>query len=139
MSESEENESQPIPDAQIDEALAEIPHAAAAESAKTEPEEAISVVRYQAEKLQIENDGLRDELEAAKDVHALRKEYIPKLFYLTVGWLSTVLVFVGLVARGIFVLSDKVLIALITSTTVSVIGIFMLAAKWLFPHKKDQP
>jgi len=32
-----------------------------------------------------------------------------------------------------FALSDKVLIAFITSTTASVIGIFYVVAKWLFP------
>jgi hypothetical protein len=35
--------------------------------------------------------------------------------------------------RFYFTLSDKVLIAFITSTTASVIGIFIIVAKWLFP------
>ena len=43
-----------------------------------------------------------------------------------------------MVAQGVrtFYLSDNVLIALITSTTVNVIGIFVIAARWLFANQK---
>jgi hypothetical protein len=93
------------------------------------------------EKLQIENDRLRQELKEAKDVHQLRKDYSGKLFSLIVVWLIFVLVYVGLAAStgGRFRLAESVLIAFITSTTVSVLGLFLLVAKWLFPssHKDE--
>lgn len=37
-----------------------------------------------------------------------------------------------------FGLTEKVLIAFITSTTASVIGIFVIVAKWLFPSEKKE-
>ncbi len=52
------------------------------------------------------------------------------------------LVFVGLsvVATGIkwLLLSDAVLIALVTTTTATVLGIFIIVAKWLFPPPKEK-
>jgi|GEM_PF-4870000 len=74
--------------------------------------------------------------------HALfdtRKEYAGKLFWLIVSWLSAVIILIamaGFRAWG-FSLSDSVLIAFITSTTVSVLGLFIVAAKWLFPSDKS--
>ena len=50
------------------------------------------------------------------------------------AWLGSVallLLLQGLKVWG-FWLSDKVIIAYITSTTVSVLGLFHIAAKWLF-------
>jgi hypothetical protein len=80
---------------------------------------------------------LEDENERLRDVHELRKEYIPRLFGLTCVWLVVVTVFLWRVAGGWnFYLSDNVLIALITSTTINVIGIFLIAARWLFPTQK---
>jgi hypothetical protein len=91
------------------------------------------------QRIKIEVEHLRDQVAAYKETHDLRKEYIPKLFWLTVAWLA----FVGItlwraadIGGRYFHLSDNVLITLITSTTINVIGIFMLAARWLFPSKK---
>lgn len=96
------------------------------------------------------------------DTHDLRKRYTRHLFLLTCIWLSSVLMFVGLTGlkgtipfpfywtpaslnldcsycwRFYFSLSDKVLIAFITSTTASVIGIFVIVAKWLFPSLQKE-
>lgn len=101
-------------------------------------------------------------LKEAIDKHALRQRYTTHLFTLTCIWLSFVLLFVGLTGtkgalpipfhrlasaislnldncldcwKFYFSLSDKVLIAFITSTTASVIGIFLIVAKWLFPSE----
>lgn len=96
----------------------------------------------------------------AGDTHNLRKVYTTKLFFLTCVWLIAVLFFVGAsafrgigftgilhptvgwnvpaeecvncIARFYFQVSDKVLIAFITSTTASVIGIFVIVVRWLF-------
>ena len=141
MSESEENANPQTLDPPITEAIAEaieeIPDVAAAEGAKAPGDAATSHLRFQAEKLQLEITRLSDENDALRDVHELRKEYIPKLFILTVVWLGFVVFLLLMVAQGArtFYLSDSVLIALITSTTVNVIGIFLIAARWLFPKK----
>jgi len=47
------------------------------------------------------------------------------------GSVAVLLLMVGFHMWG-FNLSDKVIIAYITSTTVSVLGLFHIAAKWLF-------
>lgn len=89
----------------------------------------------EAERLQLENEGLRAELGRASELHDLRKTYTDKLFGLISWWLIIVVYLVILSAffRPAFTLSDSVLIAFITSTTVTVIGLFIIVAKWLFP------
>jgi hypothetical protein len=137
MSESEKNANRPTLNEPIDEALAEIEGAADDEDKKAKTDEPLYIVRYESERLYLENRRLEDENAELSDVHELRKEYIPKLYWLTVTWLIFVVILVWKVAEGpYFYLSDRVLITLVTSTTVNVIGIFMLAARWLFPPKK---
>ena len=141
MRESEENAKRellnpPIAET-VAEAIEEIPNVVAVEEAKEPRDAATSQLRLQAEKLQLQISRLSDENDELKDVHELRKEYIPKLFWRTVGWLAFVVVTIWRVAADReFYFSENVLIALITSTTVNVIGIFVIAARWLFPHKK---
>lgn len=94
---------------------------------------------YELEELKFKVSKLEQDLKEARDLHKIRKSYIDRMFALIVSWLLTVITFVALNAFKIksFILSDSVLIAFITSTTVSVLGIFIIAAKWLFstPHK----
>lgn len=86
-------------------------------------------------KLETEVERLKSELQHAKDLHEIRKKYTGRLFWLIVAWLSVVIIFVTLTAtiKPYFNLADSVLIAFITSTTISVLGLFILVAKWLFP------
>lgn len=88
------------------------------------------------DRLKIANERLNNELLESQELHSIRKTYTGRLFGLIVGWLIFVLVYVALTAtlRPYFNLSDGVLIAFITSTTVSVLGLFVLVAKWLFPN-----
>jgi hypothetical protein len=85
---------------------------------------------------------LEQQLEEARDTHKLRLGYAGKIFRLVVVWLACVIgaVFLaGLNYRG-FALSDGVLIAFITSSTASVVGLFFVVAKWMFPdgsNRKD--
>ncbi len=60
------------------------------------------------------------------------------LFGLVSIWLSAVIVTIFLCGFAYidFNLSDSVLIAFITSTTTSVIGLFLLVARWLFGNKE---
>lgn len=83
------------------------------------------------------------ELGQKADEHKLRISSFKKLFWLMVAWLVAcfiVVVLSGLSFQvyGIYVglvLSDSVLIALLGSTTINVLGIFAIAAKWLFPKQ----
>jgi hypothetical protein len=74
----------------------------------------------------------------ANDIHTMRLEYANRIFTLVVLWLIAVGIavlasgFGGVNDRG-FYLSDKVLIAFISSTTINVIGLFIVVAKWMYP------
>lgn len=94
----------------------------------------------ESERLRLEVKRLSNRLDEAEDVYKLRKRYTNRLFWLTVGWLIAVVTFIALAAFHVkgFTLSDSVIIAFITSTTVSVIGLFLIPAKWLFPAKDDE-
>lgn len=86
-----------------------------------------------------ENQGLKEanqKLQQAADEHSLRIRTFNKLFILMVFWL--IITIVTLVLSGgldSFNLSDAVLITLLSTTTLNVLGIFAIAAKWLFPKK----
>jgi hypothetical protein len=92
------------------------------------------------EKKTLELEGLKGKLNRIANIHEVRKTYLRRLFVLTVIWLVMVVVFVlmaGFGYRG-FKLADSVIIAFITSTTVSVLGLFHFAAKWLFPARRKK-
>lgn len=76
-----------------------------------------------------EVDGLKLDLRQ-------RKEYANKIFYLIVAWLIVLLGVLLLQGFGKtddgFSLSDSVLLAFIGGTTVNVLGIFVIVAKYIF-------
>ncbi len=104
-------------------------------------------LKIENQKLQIENQGLELQNQRLKDqnlrlteLHDTRKQYVGRLFWLITAWLAGVIALVTLTAtlKNIFTLADSVLIAFITSTTVSVIALFVIVAKWLFPSANDK-
>ena len=67
-----------------------------------------------------------------------RKTYAGRIFRLLIGWLcvvASILCLRGFSKLTFFNLSDAVLMTLIGSTTASVVGIFIIVAKYLFPQK----
>ena len=99
-------------------------------------------LKIENRKLQIENQGLelqnqrlKDENTRLTELHDTRKQYVGRLFWLITAWLAVVigLVILSATLKDFFTLADGVLIAFITSTTVSVIALFVIVAKWLFP------
>ena len=75
----------------------------------------------------------KDRIEREKDVYTFRKKGYSALFQLICGWLALVgVVLLGVATRCLH-LSDTVLVALLTTSTATVLGIFAIAAKWLFP------
>jgi hypothetical protein len=86
-------------------------------------------------KIEFQLQCLWQELAELKDTHALRLAYTGRIFWLVVAWLACVvicIVFSGFRYHE-FRLSDAVLIAFISSTTVNVVGLFVLVAKWMYP------
>jgi hypothetical protein len=86
--------------------------------------------------------SLRQCLKETEDTHKLRLDYTKRIFWLICIWLICVAasIFMSGFPWFGFKLSDKVLITFITSTTISVLGIFVIVAKWMFPNnnKKDK-
>lgn len=87
--------------------------------------------------LAVEIDKLRAELDSFKQDVAQRKQYAPRLFVLTCCWLGAVIAI--LLLQGFsagtahfFSLGNEVLIALLGTTTINVIGLFYIVAKYLF-------
>ena len=72
-----------------------------------------------------------------------REKYASRIFRLVVCWLSSILLIV--IAQGVrwpwmsryigFDLPESVLIALVTTTTASVVGILLIVTRYLFPQR----
>ncbi len=92
------------------------------------------------EQLRVDIEKLRAELDSFKQDIGQRRTFAPKLYVLTCWWLGCVIVIV--LTQGFsegryhfFRLNDGVLIALLGTTTVNVVGLFYVVAKYLFPEK----
>jgi hypothetical protein len=97
-----------------------------------EPDPSVDLDDYRQEH---EIATLRQQLREAIETHDNRITYIGRVFGLVIAWLACVVLCValsGFTAWG-FKLSDQVLIAFITSTTINVVGLFVVVAKWLYP------
>lgn len=57
--------------------------------------------------------------------------------YVWIGTVVVVIILQGFSSRTGFVLSDKILLTLITTTTVNVLGLFLIALNYLYP-KQDR-
>lgn len=66
-----------------------------------------------------------------------RKRYSYRIFLITSGWLIAVLTIIILSGLNILKLSDAVLIALLGSTTVNVLGFFVIVIQYLFNKDKS--
>lgn len=78
---------------------------------------------------------LREEIRQTRHLHVARMVLLCGLFGLVLLWLSSIillLLMVGFSSLISFNLSDKVVITYITTTTASVLGLFIIAAKWLY-------
>lgn len=71
------------------------------------------------------------------DDNKARKTFSQRLFFITVLWMFIVLVIVIQCGRKAIVLSDGVLIALITTTTANVFGFFYVVVNYLFNKDKS--
>ncbi len=105
-------------------------------------------------RLDRERETLLRELSERDQLHALRTSHARKLFWLTVVWI--VVIWVILLFQGFgqwffpipdyfkgwvhipFKLSDSVIIAFMTSTTATVLGLYGIAAYWLYGKPKAE-
>lgn len=84
--------------------------------------------------------SLRQELGERAQTAQQRIQYSAKIFKLVGVWLLVVfalLLLAGFGSQRWFHLSDTVLVAFLTTTTVNVLGIFIIVANWLFPKKAN--
>ena len=86
-------------------------------------------------------DGHQASLESYRQDTKQRKEFSDKIFSFLVGWTIFVCSFIMLAGVKVLDVGSEVLITLLGTTTVSIVGIFMAVAKYLFPvrHKSDKP
>jgi lipopolysaccharide export LptBFGC system permease protein LptF len=131
-----ERPSQPDPDLQL---IADAP----APQALQQEEVVAEAIRRERERLELEQ--LRELVRELRQNTEQRRQYATRLFAVMVGWLAVVAYVVlaqgfgvGFYRGGPFHLSDSVVIALITTTTATVIGAFLTVANYLFP-KRDLP
>jgi hypothetical protein len=100
----------------------------------------VSVIEANAKEIKELSLDAEFEKEALKrlvdDNHA-RKSYSQWLFAITVIWMFVVLIIVIQCGRRSLVLSDGVLIALITTTTANVFGFFYVVVNYLFNKDKS--
>jgi hypothetical protein len=137
-----EREKKPPPNPAPSELTKELQEAAQIEASAVQPNDPLAAAGeriLQLEEKILRLEHLSHDLRVEKDRHKLRVPYIDRLYWLTVIWLLIVIIFLSLQATvKKFNLSDSVLIAFITSTTVSVIGLFVLVGKWLFPSSEKK-
>jgi len=66
-----------------------------------------------------------------------RKLYANLSFTIVTMWLVFVLIIFIAIGKGFLKYSDNVVIAFLTTTTIEVIGIYLIVANYLFPLKKN--
>ena len=89
------------------------------------------------EQERLENEKRETDLKETQQNIAERRKYAGRIFWLAAAWLAAVLVIVtvhGIQAIG-FELSEASLIALITTTTGSVLGSLLIVMRYLFPGR----
>lgn len=101
------------------------------------PGEKLEKNKLELDALRVKNSKLEQTVKQAEETHELRKFYAKLVFGILAIWLIFVLAAVfmaGFKYKG-FELPSEVLIAFITSSTVNVIGLFVIVAGWLYPKK----
>ena len=86
-------------------------------------------------KIEFQLACLQQEFSELAANHELRLSYTGRIYWMVVAWLVCVVIclaFAGFSAYG-FKLSDTVLVAILSTTTVNAIGLFVLVAKWMYP------
>lgn len=115
------------------------------QSTKVDTEEAVKEERkelqegkiHELEKQALELQLLKAQIRKFEDDNTGRREFSRSIFTVTVIWMFLVLMIIIQCANRKWHLSDSVLIALITTTTANVIGVFIIVANYLFNRDKS--
>lgn len=117
-----------------------------------DPDPSKSLDEYRTARLEAELNELKRQYEERKDLHGIRTKHAWLLFYLTVAWI--VIVWIVILLQGFgqwffptppltpnqfylkFKLSDTVTVAFMTSTTATVLGLYGIAAYWMYGNGK---
>jgi hypothetical protein len=102
------------------------------ESSPSEPD---SDVRVDLERERLEIERLRTDLNSLKNDITARKVYVGLTYFLVIVWLGLIIWIIIATGSGWYKLSDTVLVALITTTTLNVLGLFLVVTQYLFPKK----
>ena len=103
-----------------------------------EEEQQYSILRSKQRGMELDNKHKEEDLKGKAQDREQRKAYALKIFWLLCIYLFCVgvlLVLSGLSCAP-FILSDTVLIALLGTNCASVISLFAIVTKYLFPHKQ---
>ena len=85
----------------------------------------------------VEDEFSQAQLKRLLDDNKARKSFSQRLFVITILWMFIVLLIVIQCGRKTLILSDGVLIALITTTTANVFGFFYVVVNYLFNKDKS--
>jgi hypothetical protein len=85
----------------------------------------------------LDEEFSRAQLKRLIDDNKARKTFSQWIFALTVLWMFGVMMVVIQCSRQVLILSDGVLIALITTTTANVFGFFYVVVNYLFNKDKS--
>ncbi|GGB08107.1 hypothetical protein [Puia dinghuensis] len=88
-------------------------------------------------KVKLKNDLLEAQLNKLKGDNTARKTHNILIFIMVFFWLVAVISILILVGMGKLVLSDKVLITLLSTTSVNIIGLLVIVANYLFNKSKS--
>lgn len=103
-----------------------------------EEEQALNREREEeVRKLKIQNDLLQAKFDKITGDNKARKSHSLLIFIMVFFWLASVVTLLTLSGLGLVVLSDKVLITLLTTTTINVIGLLVIVANYLFNKSKS--
>lgn len=78
--------------------------------------------------LELKNEELTEKRQNREE----RKKYAKWIFFLLIGYVFVVLLLLFFCGFKLITLSDTVLVSLLTTTTVNIIGIFLVVTKYLF-------
>lgn len=84
----------------------------------------------------VELEYKKEELESRKQDRKQRGRFSIRIFVFMAFYMVGILTVLILAGCKVLVLSDTVIISLLTTTTADVIGVFIIVAKYLF-HKTD--
>lgn len=81
----------------------------------------------------LEYERKQNEIHELKQNTELRKKYAKGIFIFLVVWSCLIFLILFLNAGHYIQISDSVMITLLTSTTVNIIGLFLVVVKYFFP------